>query len=165
MPSLKGNSKNLKLIAQEFTLLKNEPEFRWSMDTVEKNSMTNYEFRISENPQSDLIKLQFQNMPETPPAAQYVILWKRIKSVWSTAGIVLLNNGYPCPSYDIGVAINGVNFYCGDVKAHNISYPNFGLLVQHRFQNDAHPNACPPKDPFTPHRLLGRMPRITDYSF
>uniref|UniRef100_A0AC34F8D3 Uncharacterized protein n=1 Tax=Panagrolaimus sp. ES5 TaxID=591445 RepID=A0AC34F8D3_9BILA len=159
---LKGNSKNLKLIAQEFYLLKNQQEDRIPMDTVEKNRITNYEFRESENPQSDLIKIQFQYIPSTPQS-QYAIFWKRIKSIWSTSGIILVNRGNLCPNYEIGVTMNGANFYCGDILSHNISYPNFGSVVKFRFQNFAHPLACPVKDPHL--KLLGRMPRITEYSF
>uniref|UniRef100_A0AC34FUV8 Uncharacterized protein n=1 Tax=Panagrolaimus sp. ES5 TaxID=591445 RepID=A0AC34FUV8_9BILA len=159
---LKGNSKNLKLISQEFSLAKNQQEAKIPMDTVNQNRVTNYEFRVSENPQSDLIKMQFQFIP-SQPAGQYIIFWKRIKSIWATSGIVFLNMGYLCSSYDIGITLNGVNFYCGDVLAHNISYPNFGSIVKFRFQNGVQPAVCPPKDPHL--KLLGRMPRITDYSF
>uniref|UniRef100_A0AC34GQU4 Uncharacterized protein n=1 Tax=Panagrolaimus sp. ES5 TaxID=591445 RepID=A0AC34GQU4_9BILA len=160
---LKGNSKNLKLLAQEIDFSTNQQETKMLMNTVNQNRITNYEFRASKNPQSDLVKMQFQYMP-SPSNAQYIIFWKRIKSVWSTSGVVFLNKGSICTSYEIGVTLNGVNFYCGDVLAHNISYPNYGSTVKFQIQNDAHPSACPASDPYQ--RMLFRfLPRITDYSF
>uniref|UniRef100_A0AC35EX70 Uncharacterized protein n=1 Tax=Panagrolaimus sp. PS1159 TaxID=55785 RepID=A0AC35EX70_9BILA len=159
---LKGNLDNTKLVAQPYSLIKPEKEDKLFLDTVDPNRMTNYEFRISADPQSDLVKLQFQSLPFLQ-ITEYVILWKRVKSVWSSAGIVFLNNGRKCPDYNIGVASTGVNFYCGKVNAHNISFPNLGYSIKYRMQNSGMPETCAQKNPFD--RLLGRMPPITQYSF
>uniref|UniRef100_A0A914QM73 Uncharacterized protein n=1 Tax=Panagrolaimus davidi TaxID=227884 RepID=A0A914QM73_9BILA len=159
---LKGNLDNIKLVAQPYSLVKPEKENKLLLDTVDRNRMTNYEFRISADPQSDLVKLQFQSF-KFFTNAEYVILWKRVKSVWYSAGIVFLNNGLKCTDYNIGVASTGINFYCGKVNAHNISFPNLGYSINYRIQNFGMPETCAANNPF--HRLLGRMPPITQYSF
>uniref|UniRef100_A0AC35EVK8 Uncharacterized protein n=1 Tax=Panagrolaimus sp. PS1159 TaxID=55785 RepID=A0AC35EVK8_9BILA len=152
---IKGTSKSPKLAINEFNWVQTKTQWTMLLPEMASNQMINYEFRKSANPQSDLVKVQYQFLP-TLPVSQYIIFWKRLNSVWSTSGVVRLNN---CDEYKIGVMLNSVNFYCDEKNVHNITYLNIANLITKTYQNGAVLTPCSKQDPF--HRLLGLMPRIT----